>query len=78
MNKASTGLKPGSLDEALEADIDRNGLSHTLTRLEMLCAEKAAHITINWGPDEKQLALLWKLFSVKLGRLAASAAERLP
>lgn len=77
INKSS-GLKPGSLDEALEADIDRNGLAHTITRLELLCGEKAQHIAMNGTQDDKQLALVWKLFSVKLGRLATTAAERLP
>lgn len=72
-------FKPGSLDELIEADIDRFGLQHTVQRLELICAEKAAHIATN-STDilDKKLALNWKLFSVRLKRVSQLAAELLP
>ena len=72
----NTGLKPGSLDELLESDIDSFGLAHTLQRLELLCAEKSAHIRANYS--DKALALRWKLASVKLKRLSQLVSEILP
>ncbi len=72
----SNGLKPGSIDEAIEADIDQYGLQHTLQRLELLCAEKSAHLTTNYS--DTALALRWKLFEVKLRKLSRQAEELLP
>lgn len=71
-----SGLKSGSLDELIEQDIDAFGLQHTLQRIELLCAEKSAHIRTNYG--DKQLALKWKLFSIKLQRISQQAGEILP
>ncbi len=74
-----SGFKPGSIDEDIEADIDANGLHHLLQRLELICAEKAAHIKMNAADiQDNHLALVWKLFSVKIKRLSQLAAEKLP
>lgn len=70
------GLKPESIDELIEADIDRFGLQHTIQRLELLCAKKATHVRANYG--DKHLALKWKIFSVKLKRVSQRAGEILP
>lgn len=73
----NSGLKPGSIDEAIERDIDAFGLQHTLQRIELICAEKAAHIATNY-PDSKRLAMKWKLFSLKLQHISQQAQDLLP
>lgn len=76
VSQMSNGFKPGSIDELIEADIDRFGLQHTLQRLELICAEKSAHIATEY--NDKFLAIKWKLFSVKLQRISQKAGEILP
>jgi hypothetical protein len=43
--------------ETLEALIDRHGLLHVVTGLEMICSEKAEHIRANW--QDKVTARPW-------------------
>lgn len=50
-----------SITEELEAMIDKHGLMHVLTGLELVCEEKAAHIKLNWG--DKALARRWGVCS---------------
>ncbi len=69
-------FKPGSLDELIEKDISSFGLQHTLQRMELICAEKAAFIRAS--KYNKDLALRWKLMSIKLQRLSHKAGEILP
>lgn len=41
----------------LEAMIDKHGLLHVVTGLELICREKAEHIRVNW--QDRGLARLW-------------------
>jgi hypothetical protein len=43
--------------ETLEALIDRHGLLHVITGLDLICAEKAEHIRVNW--QDKVTARAW-------------------
>ncbi len=52
----------------LEAEIDKHGLLHVLIGLELICAEKAAHIRVNW--QDEVTANLWDKASNKIGELA--------
>ena len=46
-----------STTEALEALIDKHGLVHVLTGLELVCEEKAEHIRHNW--QDRKTAACW-------------------
>ena len=72
----SDGLKPGSIDILIEADIDAYGLQHTLQRLELICAEKAAHLITNW--NDAGLAAKWNAFATRIQKLSQKAGVELP
>jgi len=46
------------ISETLEAMIDKHGLLHVLTALELICGEKAEHIKVNW--QDKVTAKPWE------------------
>lgn len=46
-----------SVTEELEAMIDKHGLLHVLTGLELVCREKGDHIKLNW--HDTKLARRW-------------------
>jgi hypothetical protein len=46
------------MEETLERLIDKYGLQHILTGLELICVEKAEHINSSYG--DKGLARQWK------------------
>ena len=56
------------ITEQLEAMIDKHGLTHVLTGLELVCGEKAAHIRINW--QDNKLANKWAKAATKFYNLA--------
>ncbi len=37
-----------NLNDILEQLIDKHGLLHVVTALDLICAEKADHIRVNW------------------------------
>ncbi len=39
---------PDNLTEELESMIDKHGLLHVITGLDLMCAEKREHILANW------------------------------
>ncbi len=43
--------------EAVEALVDKHGLQHVLTALELMCGEKAAHLRANW--QDRASARTW-------------------
>ncbi len=43
--------------DVLEPLVDKHGLLHILVSLELVCAEKSAHIEMNW--QDKALAKEW-------------------
>jgi hypothetical protein len=45
------------ITETLEAMIDRHGIIHIATAIELICNEKASHIETNW--QDKKLAKKW-------------------
>ena len=55
--------------EILETLIDRHGLLHILTGLELVCSEKAEHIRDNW--QDARLARLWD----RAARVCGNAAR---
>lgn len=57
-----------SIDEQIETLIDRHGLLHVLTTLELICAEKAEHIRHNW--QDTALAREWQKASTACGNVA--------
>lgn len=63
----------------LEDMIDRHGLLHVLTGLEMVCAEKAAWVESpeSIGQPDKVLGRLWRKAG-KACRAAADVASDLP
>ena len=58
-----------NVTEILEVMIDRHGLLHVLTGLELVCSEKAEHIRTNW--QDKTTASAWDVMSRKLYKLAS-------
>ena len=62
-----------NITEALEGMIDRHGLLHVVTALELICAEKSEHIRANW--QDRTTAKPWDAASRKLGALAAQVSE---
>lgn len=60
------------ITETLEAMIDKHGLLHVVTGLELICREKADHIRTNW--QDKQTARVWDIAARHLDH----AAHRLP
>ena len=56
--------------ETLEAMIDKHGLGHVLTGLELVCREKADHLRHNW--QDSGLAKEWDRQAKKLAALAAA------
>jgi hypothetical protein len=57
-----------SVADQLEALIDKYGLQHILTGLELVCGEKADHIRSNW--QDNATARSWDAKSRQLGNLA--------
>jgi hypothetical protein len=57
-----------NVTEQLEALIDRHGLQHILTGLEIVCGEKAEHICHDW--QDASTAKAWDAAARKIGRLA--------
>ena len=57
-----------NVTETLEALIDKHGLLHVLTGLELVCGEKAEHIRHNW--QDKLTARHWDQASRVCGRAA--------
>lgn len=45
------------ITEILERMIDKHGLLHIVTALDLICAEKAEHIRVNW--QDKETAKPW-------------------
>jgi hypothetical protein len=45
------------LVEAIEATVDKHGLIHVVTALELMCQEKAEHLRANW--QDEQSAKVW-------------------
>jgi len=41
-------IEEQTVSEQLEAMIDRHGLLHIVTALELICDDKAGHIAVNW------------------------------
>ncbi len=58
---------PGSIEEQIEALIDKHGLLHVLTTIELLCAEKAEHIQVNW--QDRMTARAWDNASKRISKL---------
>lgn len=56
----------------LEAMIDKHGLLHVVTGLELICREKAEHIRVNW--QDHAMARTWDIAARHLDR----TAHRLP
>lgn len=54
--------------ETLEALIDKHGLLHVLTGLELVCGEKAEHIRHNW--QDNHMARQWDKASDVCGKAA--------
>jgi hypothetical protein len=54
--------------ETLEALVDKHGLLHVLTGLEIMCGEKALHVETNW--NDKSLVKHWKRQEKLIGNLA--------
>lgn len=50
--------------ETLESLIDKHGLLHIVTGLELICFEKADHITCNW--QDHSLAKRWYTTGLKI------------
>jgi hypothetical protein len=46
-----------NVTETLEALIDKHGLLHVVTALDLICTEKADHIRTNW--QDRALAKDW-------------------
>jgi hypothetical protein len=57
--------------EALEALVDKHGLLHILTGLEIMCGEKAEHVRSNW--QDETLAKAWDSAGKAIYRAAISA-----
>jgi hypothetical protein len=45
------------ITETLETMIDKHGLTHVVTGLALICAEKAVHLRTNW--QDKVSAKVW-------------------
>lgn len=45
------------ITETLESLIDKHGLLHVITALDLICSEKAEHIRANW--QDKITAKTW-------------------
>lgn len=58
-------MKEQSVCEALETLVDKHGLLHVATALEMICDEKAAFIETNW--QDKTTARVWTKAAYHLG-----------
>jgi len=56
----------------LEAMIDAHGLTHVLTGLSLVCAEKAEHIRANW--QDRITAKPWDKASNEIEQLARKVA----
>jgi len=57
-----------SLDEQLEALIDKHSVLDILVSLELLCEEKRLHILANW--QDKVTAAPWHKASIECGKAA--------
>jgi hypothetical protein len=57
--------------EALEAMVDRHGVSGVLSMLSEICAEKAEHLRVNW--QDRPAAGVWN----RRGNAIEKVAERL-
>lgn len=61
------------IDHILEPLVDKHGLLHIVTALELLCGEKAAHIEMDW--QDKPLAREWDRATNALGIAARKIAD---
>lgn len=66
-------FKTGSLDETLEALIDKHGLLQIVTGLDLICAEKAEHLRVNW--QDKASARVWDRAANALQTASRKIAE---
>lgn len=57
-----------SVTDTLESLIDRHGLLHVLTGLELVCAEKAEHIRTNW--QDRATARPWDTAASRIRKVA--------
>jgi hypothetical protein len=74
---APVQLGPEDVVQTLETMVDRHGLLHVLTGLELMCSEKADHIRENW--QDTGLAAAWDRAGLQAGRAARSdAVAKLP
>ena len=62
------------ITEDLEALVDRHGLLHVLTGLELVCEEKAEHIRANW--QDRKTAAFWDRAGKACGAAARANAVR--
>lgn len=56
------------ITESLEAMVDKHGLLYVLVGLELVCSEKAEHISQNW--QDKSLARVWNNAATVCGNAA--------
>ncbi len=61
--------------ETLEALVDKHGLLHVLTGLEIMCGEKAMHVTHAW--QDKALAGRWTRAEKLIGSTARTVEREL-
>lgn len=61
-----------NITETLESLIDQTSLLDVLVGLELVCAEKAKHVRINW--QDEALAKLWDRASTACGAAARNQA----
>lgn len=62
-----------SVTETLESMIDKHGLLHIITGLELVCGDKAEHLRVNW--QDKVTARAWDRVANRLRVAAEGAAD---
>jgi len=55
------------LQDALEAIVDRFGLTRTLMKLSAIAFMKAEHLRVNW--QDRQAAVTWELDAKRIDKL---------
>jgi hypothetical protein len=69
-NETYIAVTCANLETALEALIDRHGLTHVVNTLAVLCTEKAEHIRANW--QDRITAKAWETDGRTLDKAARS------